>query len=528
MAFVLDNIPNSTEGWGPQFSTISKPTTTVDRVPYAPYQKGRYNKMKVADWTNTARITYVTKGNVTNTSMNFFEENGGDFLVVDRTLDRQKKSNNKQKTKTNRDKKKAANSRTVQQQGKSRPRKGRNQQQKKRTKRRYYGAGYGFYKQNRKYSPSVEIQPTWGEPILDIDFKVLMERNVSYNDPVEAENLDVKGRVERFNDIYESLSARKGRHLEKRWGAERVFNRASTNQDPVMDDLKSQNIGNVYATDVIIATIMTTLKSVYGWDILIKKENGNIYLDKRADSPIDYLTVNENASDPPQEKADPIYNSLKYLHNEATSINQNFSQQVLYKEPGTEIVYGEGNPFTQETCESAAYKYRKWNLGDIQLVGRAQFDAYKMVNDQVEPLLVKSLNEYDPKITHGWKKLLETLRNGVFSTQVQHNANKLSKWAIEAYLAEAYGIEIGYVSRYNPKDVNNHVILGVDFFRTNLFMSEISGFSMEKMWGTFIHIINIIREQEDGNYVLLRDPNAKILHLYKLNDEDFERAYQSA
>ena len=83
----------------------------------------------------------------------------------------------------------------------------------------------------------------------------------------------------------------------------------------------------------------------------------------------------------------------------------------------------------------------------------------------------------------------------------------MNKWAIEAYLADAYGIELGYVSRNNPKDFTNHVILGVDFYRTNHFISELSGLNIERNWGVFMHIVNTFKELEDGNYVLVRDPN---------------------
>jgi len=266
---------------------------------------------------------------------------------------------------------------------------------------------------------------------------------------------------------------------------------------------------------------MTTLTSVFSWDILVKIENGNIFFNKRDDSPLDYFTVNENSANPPKEEAVPPENSMKALHQEATAINQNFSQQVLFKDSENELIVGDGNPFTLHSSESAGYKYRKFNIGDIQLVARTQFDAYKLVDSSPEFILVKSLNEYDPSITHGWRMYLETLRNGAFHTQTQHNNNKMARWAVQAYLTQAFGIEIGYVSRNNPKDSNNHVILGVDFHRTNSFISEL-GVRVENMWGILSYVINIFKTFEDGNYVLFREPNINELTVYRLTNEDFE------
>jgi len=165
----------------------------------------------------------------------------------------------------------------------------------------------------------------------------------------------------------------------------------------------------------------------------------------------------------------------------------------------------------------------RFALGDNQLVSRTQFDAYRLIDSSPEFVLVKSLNEYDPSITHGWRMYLDTLRNGAFHTQTQHNSNKMAKWAIQAYLTQAYGIEIGYVSRNNPKDPNNHVILGVDFYRTKTFISEM-GVRIENMWGVLNHIIGVFKTFDDGNYVLFREPNNIELTVYRLSDEDFEAA----
>ena len=76
----------------------------------------------------------------------------------------------------------------------------------------------------------------------------------------------------------------------------------------------------VYATDAIIATLMTCTRSVYPWDVVVIRKGSLLFFDKREKSNFDMLTVNENASEPPQD----YFN----LSSEATLIDRYFSQQV--------------------------------------------------------------------------------------------------------------------------------------------------------------------------------------------------------
>ena len=87
-----------------------------------------------------------------------------------------------------------------------------------------------------------------------------------------------------------------------------------------------KNIGNVFATDAILALLMSAPRSIYSWDIVIQKVGGNIFLDKRDNAQSDYVTVNETCSSPPKDE-DGI-NAPNQLAEEATFINQSLSQQV--------------------------------------------------------------------------------------------------------------------------------------------------------------------------------------------------------
>jgi len=64
--------------------------------------------------------------------------------------------------------------------------------------------------------------------------------------------------------------------------------------------------GTVFATDAMVAAIMCTARSVYGWDLVVTKQDGKIFLDRRDDSNFDLLTVSETAQDPISDEKDNI------------------------------------------------------------------------------------------------------------------------------------------------------------------------------------------------------------------------------
>jgi hypothetical protein len=104
----------------------------------------------------------------------------------------------------------------------------------------------------------------------------------------------------------------------------------STNEDPILQELaQEEDAGNVYATDSVLAHIMTCSRSVLPWDIVITYlPGGIIFLDHRDAYKLEALTVNETAHVPPSEEEDEALNSREKLTEEATFLHQMFSQQV--------------------------------------------------------------------------------------------------------------------------------------------------------------------------------------------------------
>ena len=203
---------------------------------------------------------------------------------------------------------------------------------------------------------------------------------------------------------------------------------------------------------------MCAPRSVNSWDIVIENRNGQIFLDKRDSSPLDLITVNENAVDAPPDLDDPNnINSAASLSLEATYINQNFSSQVIT--PSSTAVSPAPNPFYSpenetEPVASCLYRYRKFDLSmdedeDMMLVVRTEVDAY--LNDPNSYVTVKALNEYDPRSQGGagrsadWKKNLDLQKGAIVAGEMKNNSAKLARWAVQGFLAGAEQMKIGYV-----------------------------------------------------------------------------------
>jgi len=46
--------------------------------------------------------------------------------------------------------------------------------------------------------------------------------------------------------------------------------------------LASSGVGNVFATDIILATLMTCTRSVNSWDIIARRIGNKLFFDKRS------------------------------------------------------------------------------------------------------------------------------------------------------------------------------------------------------------------------------------------------------
>jgi len=314
----------------------------------------------------------------------------------------------------------------------------------------------------------------------------------------------------------------------------------STSDDPLISELQERDdlsTVRVFATDAILAVIMAAPRSSFSWDLIVNRVGNQLFIDKRADSTLDYVTCNETANDFGDEDRESI-NHPEKLMAESTFINQNFSQQVLSRSDKPFAYQDPSSPFATSPDESPApvgYRYRVFNLGAapkkdsdeqdkrVKVLCRCELDAV-MKGKQDEDLLLRlyALNEVDSKLTNGidWRQKLESQRGAVLATELKNNSNKLAKWTLQALLAGADLIKLGYVSRNHPKDSYQHVILGTQQYKPKEFATHIN-LNVNNAWGILKAVVDLCLQLEEGKYLLLKDPNKPVIRLYTIPPDAF-------
>ncbi|RDD37503.1 Eukaryotic translation initiation factor 3 subunit D [Trichoplax sp. H2] len=513
--FIPPEIPDNPNGWGP----YSVPNE-FQEIPYQPFAKSD-RLGKIADWNavgtsqdKKTKDKYAAHFGAGGSAYSYYHDQDDTFKLVDTNTRKDKHGHRRYMYNRQR-----YNRRQVYNTHGNRDRDNR---QRKKQKHYYsYGRGHHQQPQAKHRTASVEVLYNWKE-FDEISFAQLSKLNLP--DVGQPEDLYCCGSMEYYDKSYDRVNVRNEKPLLP---VNRTFHKVTTTDDPIIRKLTSK--GNVFATDAIIATLMTCSRSVYPWDIVAHRVRDKLFLDKRDDSGFDLLTVNETSYDPPPDDEDGI-NSAQSLALEATIINQHFSQQVLKK--GERFEFDKPNPFVQEEEDSdvasVGYRYRKWVLkkddaAAIELIVRCEHDAV-WVTASSEPTFmnIKALNEYDPQFSKiDWRKKLDTQRGAVLAAELKNNSYKLTKWTASAILAGSQILKFGYVSRVNPASTSKHVVLGTQQYSSVEFASQIN-LQMDNAWGILRVIIDTLMSYSEGKYVILKDPNKPMIRLYSVPENTFE------
>ena len=407
--------------------------------------------------------------------------------------------------------------------------------------------GPGGYYTNRiiDRQPSVAVQPEW-KLLEDIDLSKLTKNLTASTTVPKADDIVWCGFLDVYNDVYDKVTARQPVPLKRMEHKE--FYPVTTTDDPVLEKLAVDGAGQVFITDTILAHLMTCTRSVYPWDVVVTKLPGNVFFfDKRDNSSFDYLTVQETAYAQPQPTEDEHGNNVntpERLGLEATMINQNFSQQILKKAGRKDMDLP--NPFFDEDDEenpnsnmepaSVAFRYRSFALEPgMTVVCRTELHG---LVKKTQYMTAFCLNEFSPSAIPGapptsqisWRDKIDNQRGAVLASELKNNSFKFAKWTAQSILAGADQMKIGFVSRTNPKNSNEHVILATQFYRPTDFAQQIT-LQEGQMWCMFRTFIAMIQKHKSSNdatstskYVIMRDPNKPIVHLYQVPPETFDDA----
>lgn len=528
-------------GWGP-----SEVPEQFKDTPYQPFSTGD-RLGKVADWSGSLyqdRRSANKYGNVYGVGGKEYiyhhAEDESTFQLVDTSrlqkhmYQKPRAKFNQQKIRRDREKREERRMGGKQQVGKGKLRDiDRARQQHHKRMKKFMR--HGNYDRNpvtmKPRQPSLKVRSSW-EVKYEIEFNQLSKLNFK---PPDAEELRIAGTLGIYDSTKEKKIGIKTPHVLNVY--DRVYHKVTTTDDPVIRDLaKSPECSDcrVFATDTILATLMTCARSKYSWDIVADRIGNFLFLDKRDDSQFDYLTVSETAKDPPQEEEG--MNCPQNLSIEATYVNQNFSQQMLLE--GKTYNLPHPNPFSGEDpgseepgkVASVAYRYLKWQLGgDIGLVARCEFDAIMPGTSGNCYINIKALNEWDPKQSGGvdWRKKLDSQRGAVLATELKNNSCKIAKWAMCSILAGSSFIKFGYVSRKHPVDPKTHQILGVQQVKPAELADQMM-LDVPNAWGVLHAIVDACLEQPEGKYVILKDPNQAVIRIYQIPSEALDSESESS
>lgn len=393
-------------------------------------------------------------------------------------------------------------------------------------------------KGNRARESSVTISPHWSM-LEEIEFHRLTKLKLDVD---EVEDIGTYGRIFAYDKVYDRITTKTEKPLQP---SDRIKYNTTTSDDPVIQQLAAKDTATVYTTDVILSVLMCAPRSVYPWDIVIVREGNHLFLDKRDGGPFDTVTVNENASDPPQDPAPPnpnnpsekstqetpSINSATSLSLEATYINQNFGFQAVIE--STAVNFAHPNPFygpgETEPLASCGYRYRVFDLSatedeDIKLCVRTEVDAFLPGHGNPQDghglATIRALNEFDPRApgaggAQDWRSKLDSQRGAVVATEMKNNSCKLAKWTVQSILAGADLMKIGYISRVNPKDNSRHVILSTASMRPADFAAQLN-VTLANGWGIVRTIADLCMKMPEGKYVLIKDPNKPVIRLYSV------------
>ncbi|KAH3765806.1 eukaryotic translation initiation factor 3 subunit 7 [Pelomyxa schiedti] len=374
----------------------------------------------------------------------------------------------------------------------------------------YRKTGFRFgYDRNAKQikESALEVQSTW-VPKEQVEFNMLGKMQA---DVPPVQDLLTCGHLCAFNRKYSGVSPANEQNLDRFEGG---FSSVTTSEDPVLKELHEK--GNVFATDAILGMIMCCPRSAYPWDIIVTRVGNNLYFDKRPDSILDLVTVNETSSEyvSPEDRESGKQLSLA---REATYVNHMYSQQVLNR--ADQVQHPRPNPFpAQQGAEQipVTYRYRQWNLDEnIQLIARCQVHSTVDRAKGTDGYCLSTiLLETEPKVTE-WRKKLESAQRGVvLATELRNNSFRLARFTAQALLAGAPELNLGFVSRTSSVPLV-HSIISTQMNKATHFASQMN-IGPKNMWAILRKVIDMCLAQPPGKYVLMKDLSKPMVILYQV------------
>jgi len=186
----------------------------------------------------------------------------------------------------------------------------------------------------------------------------------------------------------------------------------------------------------------------------------------------------------------------------------------------------------QTDLPSHGYTYMKWPFGAQRtLITRGQVHCFEDFNtpnstlseeekkERIKFSNIYAMNQW--KFTKSAWSNIDQDKAAVLSQEITDNTNRVSKWALQSMFAGADNMKIIFVTRQKLADNKKHQILGTSTSSTQKFINLIS-YEFDDAWAKVKYIVDFFEKQEDGEYLVLRDPIKSSLKVYRMEDDDGE------
>lgn len=373
-----------------------------------------------------------------------------------------------------------------------------------------------------KFEPSLQANANWQQKDNELWLPDMTQLKYDLNTDSFSETIlkDLgRGRLMRKNLNRISLS----RPVKLKATKEFIQNKTATKDDPIFQSYVEE--GDVFITSELMAVIMCMPHSVKSFDFIVTKDhNDKLWIDLRDESdlyePQPFEAVHKRIVKEPATE-----NYLKAISKEALTLKLRFKDFVLDKKRDPITGPDGTSPFPKKGMSSTALRYKKFELLNYSVICRCRFDAY---DDNREPVMIFTSSQHNPRETKNavnWSEEIERKFGAVKTTDVNNNFFRYKRWAVEAMLVKAKKVSLGFLNRVHPEDSKNHQILKcVDLTIRDFAKGYSRTKNFENAWGVFDNLIEKFRAEdfEEGKYVVLRDAMRDKIHIFKVDDNEFD------
>lgn len=79
----------------------------------------------------------------------------------------------------------------------------------------------------------------------------------------------------------------------------------------------------------------------------------------------------------------------------------------------------------------------------------------------------------------------------------------MTKWGVQSYLAGVDTVKIGFVTRKNIQNNQEHILVGFHDTEPHALLA-LANFNPRIAWGMISQIVEIMQNQPDGKYIIMK------------------------